>query len=202
MRERARKESSCCRAEAPSAAAWTTSGGTAPASHTMWCSTPAGSHRSSVHSTCNLYKNEKKSNENISCNEVYYTACSLLVILKNSCSKVHCQKGFNLIFYSYEIRRKRRWEQTSSSRSMSYPPCASHKSASASHSSCPTGNTQTLMFYYEKKLEIFYFFCQDFRVWVCGFESRTLLLMKQSKAAEYHPARRPAPPALHARAPL
>jgi len=25
--------------------------------------------------------------------EVYYTACSLLVILKKMCSKLHCQKG-------------------------------------------------------------------------------------------------------------
>ena len=34
-------------------------------------------------------------NSNLSGNEVYYTACSLSVILKNWCSEVHCQKGFN-----------------------------------------------------------------------------------------------------------
>ena len=28
----------------------------------------------------------------LSGDEVYYTACSLLVVLKNSCSKLHCQK--------------------------------------------------------------------------------------------------------------
>ena len=34
---------------------------------------------------------------------VYYTACSLLVILKNSCSALHRQKDFNLILLSYKI---------------------------------------------------------------------------------------------------
>ena len=37
---------------------------------------------------------------------VYYTACSLLVILKNSCSKLHCQKGFYLNPFSYKIERE------------------------------------------------------------------------------------------------
>ena len=36
-------------------------------------------------------------------NEVYYTASSLLVILKNSCSKLHCQKFFKLKSFSYQI---------------------------------------------------------------------------------------------------
>ena len=36
-------------------------------------------------------------------NEVHCTACSLLVILKNSCSKLHCQKGFDAILFSYQI---------------------------------------------------------------------------------------------------
>ena len=36
-------------------------------------------------------------------NQVYYTACSLLVLSKNSCSKLHYQKGFKLIPFSYEI---------------------------------------------------------------------------------------------------
>ena len=35
----------------------------------------------------------------LSGNKVYYTACSLLVILKNSCSKLHRQKGFQIIFF-------------------------------------------------------------------------------------------------------
>ena len=35
--------------------------------------------------------------------EVHYTACSLLAILKNSFSKLHYQKGFNLIPCSHKI---------------------------------------------------------------------------------------------------
>jgi hypothetical protein len=41
--------------------------------------------------------------QNISCNEGYYTACYLLVMFKNSCSKLHCQTGFNLVLFSYRI---------------------------------------------------------------------------------------------------
>ena len=36
-------------------------------------------------------------------NEVYYAACSLLVIFKNLCSKLHCQTGFNLIPFSSKL---------------------------------------------------------------------------------------------------
>ena len=36
-------------------------------------------------------------------NEVDYTACSLLVMLENSRCKLHCQKGLNLIPFSYKI---------------------------------------------------------------------------------------------------
>ena len=36
-------------------------------------------------------------------NEVYYTASSLSVILKNSCSKLHSQKLFKLKLFSYKI---------------------------------------------------------------------------------------------------
>ena len=36
-------------------------------------------------------------------NEVYCTACSLLVISESSCGKLHRQKGFNLIPFSYKI---------------------------------------------------------------------------------------------------
>ena len=42
-------------------------------------------------------------NQNLSGNEVYYTAYSLLVILKNFCSTLHCQKVFDLIPFSYKI---------------------------------------------------------------------------------------------------
>ena len=44
---------------------------------------------------------KRELNQNLSGNKIYYTACSLLVILNNSCSKIHCQKGFNLILTSY-----------------------------------------------------------------------------------------------------
>ena len=43
------------------------------------------------------------SNSNLSGNEVYCTACCLLVMLKNSCSKLHRWKGFNLILFSSKI---------------------------------------------------------------------------------------------------
>ena len=42
-------------------------------------------------------------NENLSGNDVYHKVCSLLVNLKNSCSKLHYQKGFNPILFSYKI---------------------------------------------------------------------------------------------------
>ena len=32
--------------------------------------------------------------------EVYYTACSVLVMLMNPCGKLHCQRGFDLAFFS------------------------------------------------------------------------------------------------------
>ena len=38
---------------------------------------------------------ERELNENLCGNEVYYTACSLLVILKKSCSKFRCQRDFD-----------------------------------------------------------------------------------------------------------
>ena len=43
------------------------------------------------------------SSQKTSGNEVYYTASSLLVILKNSCSKLQCQKFFKLKIFSYKI---------------------------------------------------------------------------------------------------
>ena len=40
-------------------------------------------------------------NQNLSGHQVYYRACCLLVTLKNTCSKLHCQKGFDFILFSY-----------------------------------------------------------------------------------------------------
>ena len=37
------------------------------------------------------------------CNEIYYTAWFLLVILKHSCSKLHCIEVFELKLFLYEI---------------------------------------------------------------------------------------------------
>ena len=54
---------------------------------------------------------KRKFNQNLSGDEVYYAACSLLVILENLCSKLDCQQGFNSILFSYKIRvrEERRW---------------------------------------------------------------------------------------------
>jgi len=49
-----------------------------------------------------LYK-KIKSNQNLSGNEIYYTACSLLVISNNLVCKFDCRKGSDLIFFSYEM---------------------------------------------------------------------------------------------------
>jgi hypothetical protein len=46
---------------------------------------------------------EKGIQSKLSGNEVYYTACSLPMILTNSCSKLHRKKGFNLVPFSYEL---------------------------------------------------------------------------------------------------
>ena len=35
--------------------------------------------------------------------EVYYTTCSLLILSKNSCGELDCQKGLNLIHSLYKI---------------------------------------------------------------------------------------------------
>ena len=48
--------------------------------------------------------NEKEFKLKLPCDKVYYTACSSPVMLKNSCSKLHCQKGFDLIAFSYKYR--------------------------------------------------------------------------------------------------
>ena len=45
---------------------------------------------------------EKGIKLNLSGNEVYYTVRSLLIILKNLCSEVHCQKK-KLIFFSCKV---------------------------------------------------------------------------------------------------
>jgi hypothetical protein len=53
--------------------------------------------------TQGLISQEKRFNSELSGNEVHYTACSLLVISKNSCGKLHCQIDFNQILVSYKI---------------------------------------------------------------------------------------------------
>ena len=49
-------------------------------------------------------KNE--SNQNLSGNEVYHTNSLILLVQNMLCSKLHCQKGCNLIRFSYEILNK------------------------------------------------------------------------------------------------
>jgi hypothetical protein len=46
----------------------------------------------------------KKSNQTLSGDEVYYAAYSLPLILKHLSNELHCQKGSNLILFSYKIR--------------------------------------------------------------------------------------------------
>ena len=46
---------------------------------------------------------KRELDENLSGDEVHCTACSLLVILKNSFGKPHCQNGFNLVLFAYKI---------------------------------------------------------------------------------------------------
>ena len=55
---------------------------------------------------------ERESNSSLPGNEVYYTACSLLVIFKNSCIELYCQKGFNSILFLYESTLSRRGVST------------------------------------------------------------------------------------------
>ena len=50
---------------------------------------------------------KRELSQNISINEVYDAACSLLVTIKNSCSRLHCQKGSNLIPFSCKIPQVR-----------------------------------------------------------------------------------------------
>ena len=61
---------------------------------------------------------EKAFTLKLSGNEVYYTACSLLVISKKSSSKLHCQKGFNFILFSYKIPK---WDLAPAGRDQVYP---------------------------------------------------------------------------------
>ena len=47
---------------------------------------------------------KREVNQNVSGDEVYYTN-SLISLVKNMlCSRLHCQKGFNLIPFLYKIR--------------------------------------------------------------------------------------------------
>ena len=43
--------------------------------------------------------------KNLSGNEAHYTACCLLVISKNSCSKFHCQKVFDFTLTNEIVNR-------------------------------------------------------------------------------------------------
>jgi hypothetical protein len=43
---------------------------------------------------------KRELNQNLSGNEIYYTACSLIVTLNNSCSKLHCHETV-LQFYPH-----------------------------------------------------------------------------------------------------
>ena len=54
---------------------------------------------------CHLY--ETKIKFNLFGNEVYYTNSLTLLVKNMLCSKVRCQKAFNLILISYEIRDTR-----------------------------------------------------------------------------------------------
>ena len=67
---------------------------------------------------------KRELNSDLSGNEVYYTACYLLVIFKHSCSKLHCQKGLNLILVSYKtaLDAKQRTYLTHSS-GVEHAPC-------------------------------------------------------------------------------
>jgi len=51
-----------------------------------------------------LSLHENSLNLKLSCNKVYYTACSLLVMYKNSCSKPHCRDGFDSIPFSCQMQ--------------------------------------------------------------------------------------------------
>ena len=44
----------------------------------------------------------RKFDQTLSGNEIYHAACSLLVMFKILCGKLHCQKGFNFIIFSYK----------------------------------------------------------------------------------------------------
>ena len=46
---------------------------------------------------------KRELDQNLTDDEVYHTACALLVILKDSCGQLHCQKGLNLILFAYKI---------------------------------------------------------------------------------------------------
>ena len=49
---------------------------------------------------------KRESNLNLSDNEVDDAACSILLVSKISCSKLHYKKGFDLILLSYKIVRR------------------------------------------------------------------------------------------------
>ena len=50
-----------------------------------------------------IFDEKRELNQNLSGNEGCYTACSLLVMLKNSCGILHRPKDFDLILFSYKV---------------------------------------------------------------------------------------------------
>ena len=48
-------------------------------------------------------------NQNLSGDEVYYTNSLIWVVENMLCGKLHCQKGFDLILFSYNIDIQRLW---------------------------------------------------------------------------------------------
>ena len=56
--------------------------------------------------TIQRFHMKRELNQNLSGNEVYYAVCSRLCKSKDSFSKLHCQKGFHLILFSYKIQNR------------------------------------------------------------------------------------------------
>ena len=57
---------------------------------------------------CGESNRKRFSTWKLSGDEVYYTSCYFLVLLKHSCGKLRCHKGFDVILFSYKIRCRTR----------------------------------------------------------------------------------------------
>ena len=55
---------------------------------------------------------KRKFNQNLSGNKVYHTNSLALVAKNMLCSRLHCQKSFNLILFPYKITGVKRCGQT------------------------------------------------------------------------------------------